>query len=250
MRNSTMTTEAVSTVFKILFRPAVSDIQALFAAHNAAKILKPLDPSTGDVARGEVQCIAIDTVVYNDFALEVGYITKRPDGKEGTQFMRFWMFESCMRTLAVTKATDSFGPRVVMINEYRRQRGAWVQMLVSGGEKKGRPIDTLLSELMDEAGCRPSPDSRVMRIGYEYMDDGVHAEPLNLLTIDQVEAPDVHVSSAETIRGISLVPWHEWRAKALAGHYDDIFCTIFAARCDLDRDGRIVVNGKQEVLSK
>jgi hypothetical protein len=135
-----------------------------------------------------------------------------------------------------------------MQQEYRRQRGEWVQMLCAGGDKKGKALDVLLSELMDETGSKPTSNSRVLRIDRAFMDDGVHAEPLDLLVIDQLEAPDSHVYLEETIKGITLVPWHEWKSKALRGEYDDIYCTIFAARCDLDKDGHVTVNGKQEVL--
>jgi len=240
--------ETGSAVFQVLVQPTEEEIRATFPPHNADKILRPLDPSTGDVSKGEVGCLSVDTIVYNDHMLKVGYLTNRPDSKSGTQFMGFWTNQSTMRCLAVTKAAGDFGPRVVMVQEYRRQRGAWTQMLVAGGEKKGAAIDTLLSELMDEAGCAPTSDSRVLRIGREYMDDGLHAEPLDLLTIDNLNAPESHVYTQECIRGIALVPWHEWKSKALRGEYNDIYCTIFAARCDLDRHGHIVVNGKQEVL--
>jgi hypothetical protein len=240
--------ETGSAVFQVLVQPTEEEIRATFPHHNAEKILRHLDPSTGEVGRGEVACVEVDTIVFSNFMLEVGYKTIRPDGKQGTQFMGFWTNQSTMRCLAVTKAAGDFGPRVVMVQEYRRQRGAWTQMLVAGGEKKGRVIDTLLSELMDEAGCASSMDSHVLRIGREYMDDGLHAEPLDLLTIDGLEAPESHVYAQECIRGITLVPWHEWRSKALRGEYDDIYCTIFAARCDIDKQGRIVVRGKQEVL--
>ena len=244
MPNVQTGTDAMS----LLVHPSLNEIKEAFPPHLVAKILRPLDPDTGSVERGEPQCVGIEAVVYNPFALEVFYKVKRPDGKFATQFMRFWPNTATMRCLPVTRGTDNFGPRVVMQHEFRRQRGKWVQMLCAGGDKKGKALDVILSELVDETGCCPTSGSRVLRIDQAFMDDGLHAEPLDLLTIDHLEAPDSHVYTKEYVKGITLVPWIEWKAKALRGEYDDIYCLLFAARCDLDRDGKIVVNGKQEVL--
>ena len=232
----------------VLAHPTPNEINQAFAPHLVVKMMRPLDPETGSVERGEPQCVGIEAIVYSPFALEVFYKVKRPDGKFGTQFMRFWPNTATMRCLPVARGTDNFGPRVVMQQEFRRQRGKWVQMLCAGGDKKGKALDVLLSELMDETGCRPTSGSRVIRIDQAFMDDGVHAEALDLLTIDHLEAPDSHVYAEEDVKGITLVPWIEWKATALSGGYDDIYCVLFAARCDLDRNGNIVVNGKQEVL--
>lgn len=230
----------------IVFEPTVEDIRAIFAAapHMAEKILRHLDPATGDVTKGEFQCTGIASLDHNPFYVQVIFWTDRPDGKKGSQFMRFYYFTAAVRCLAVT--TDG---RVVMIQEHRRARGEWVQMLIAGGAKSGKAIEVLASELFDEAGTRATNESRVIEIGCRYMDDGIFSERLHLLTIDRLVAPASHVYPAEGIRGIVLVPWDEWHRRARYGEYDDVFCEIFAARCAYNKAARrIVVAGRQTQL--
>jgi 8-oxo-dGTP pyrophosphatase MutT (NUDIX family) len=209
----------------------------------ADKILRHLDPSTGDVSKGEFQCTSIGHLDYNPFYVQVIYETARPDGKKGSQFMRFYYFTAAMRCLPVTE-----DGHVVMIQEHRRTRGEWVQMLPAGGAKAGKALEVLVGEIYAEAGARATDASRVMEIACKYMDDGVFSERLHLLTIDRLTVPLQHINPEEGIKGIVLVPWKEWKGRALDGEYDDVFCDLFASRCELDTSNRILVRGAHSVL--
>lgn len=225
----------------LLEDPTEGELVEHLPAHVVPKILRHLDPATGDATKGEVQCTAVHSVVYNPWMIKVFYATLRPDGKggavQGTQFMHFYPGTSSMRVLAVT--TDA---RVVMIQEHRRLRGAWVDdMHVAGGVPKGNALEAALVELAEEAGCAPTTESGYYHLGRWYMDDGQSADPLDLIVIDRVRAPERHANPAESIRGIRLVPWMEWYYSARHGHLGDIYATIFAARCDYDLEERRVV---------
>lgn len=240
-----MKTQIDFWAFELRHEPTEDEIKRDFPPHIATKILQHLDKSTGDVSRGEFECTRVLAVISNPFMIEVFYETRRPDGNRGTQFMHFFPFLAAMRCLPVTE--DGY---VVMIQEHRRQRGAWVQMLPAGGEKLGREIYVLLSELAAETGCRPQELSRIIEMARSFMDDGISAERLHLLTIDRLKAPEAHTNPSEGIRSIVLVPWNEWKELSLAGVYDDIYCQLFAARCDYDsRDQRIIVRGVQKRLA-
>lgn len=240
-----MKTQIDFGAFELRHEPSEDEIKRDCPPHIAAKILRHLDKSTGDVSRGEFQCVRVLAIISNQFTIEVFYETLRPDGKRGTQFMHFFPFTAAMRCLPATE-----DGRVVMIQEHRRVRGAWVQMLPAGGEKIGREIHVLISELTAETGCRPQESSRIIEVAYPYMDDGAYAEQLHLLTVDRLKAPESHSNPSEGIRGIVLVPWNEWKEQSLAGMYDDIYSQFFAARCDYDpRDQRIIVRGQQKRLA-
>lgn len=240
-----MKTQIDFGAFELRHEPTADEIRRDFPPHMAAKILRHLDKSTGDVTCGEFQCVKVLAIVSNQFMVEVFYETWRPDGKRGTQFMRFYPFTAAMRCLPVTE-----NGQVVMIQEHRRGRGAWIQMLPAGGEKIGREIQVLVSELAAETGCRPQETSRIIEIACPLMDDGVFSDPLHLLTVDRLKAPESHTNPSEGIRGIVLVPWNEWKELSLAGMYDDIYCQLFAARCDYDSRGqRIIVRGEQKRLA-
>lgn len=240
-----MTTQIDFGAFELRHEPTADEIKRDFPSYIAAKILRHLDKSTGDVTRGEFQCVRVLAIVSNQFMIQVFYETLRPDGKRGTQFMHFFPFTAAMRCLPVTETGQ-----VVMIQEHRRQRGAWVQMLPAGGEKIGREIQVLVSELAVETGCRPQVTSRIIEMACPFMDDGASAERIHLLTVDKLKAPESHANPSEGIRGIVLVPWNEWKELSLAGMYDDIYCQLFAARCDYNsRDQRIIVRGQQKRLA-
>ncbi len=231
--------------FQLRVEPTEEEIKQDFPAHVAQKILRHLDKSTGDVTRGEFECVKVLAIVFNQFMIEVFYETLRPDDKRGTQFMRFFPFTAAMRCLPVTE-----DGHVVMIQEHRRHRGAWVQMLPAGGEKLGRAIHVLVSELAAETGSRPQESSRIIEMANPFMDDGIFSERLHLLTVDRLKVPAEHNNPSEGIRGIVLVPWNEWKELSLAGTYDDVFCQLFAARCDYDyRDQRIIVRGRSKLLA-
>ena len=236
-----------SSAFKMLFKPTISELELNIPHHVVNKILRHIDLSTGDAKKGEVQCTEVDTVIFNDFTIEVFYNTLRSNGKTGTQFMRFYPHTATMRCLPVTTDSNKV-TKVVMIKEHRRCRGELVQMLPAGGDRTGRAIEVLLKELMEETGCLTTIKSRVLRIDQVYMDDGIFSDQLDLLTIDFLRVPQKHINEDESIKGIVLVPWKTWKKKALRGDYKDIFCTIFASRCRVNKDGRIYINGKYEIL--
>lgn len=241
-----MPTEIKTDVNTIVLRPSADEVSKIFAhaPHVADRVLRHLDPTTGRADRGETQCTGIAELDYNQFYVQVIYETRKPSGKSGSQFMRFYYFTQAMRCLAVTE-----DGRVVMIREYRRTRGEWVQMLPAGGTKQGNVLDTLVAELFAEAGARLTDDSRIISLGRRYMDDGVFSERLNLLAADRLGVGVEHENEEECIAGTILVPWEEWRAKALDGTWDDVFCELFAARCVYDAaTRRIQVRGQAQVL--
>ncbi len=233
-----------TNMIDVLLDPTEEDLRTHFAPYVFQRIIRHLDPATGDVSRGEFQCVSIGAVVFNPFSVRVFYRTKRPDGKDGTQFMDFSPFTEMTRCLPVT-----FDGRVVMILEHRRQRGEWALMLPAGGDKKGRTLDVVLDELLSETGCKPTLDSRIIEVARRYADDGAHAERLAYATVDKLEAPREHQNSSEGIRSIFLVPFDEWLNDSQEGRYDDPFCEFFAARCRYDhKNGRIVINGRHKIL--
>ena len=229
----------------LLDDPSEEEIRLHLPAQAVPKVLRPLDPDTGNWERGAVQCLRILSVVYNPWTIEVFYATRRPDGSSGTQFMRFYPWTATMRCLAVTG-----DGRVVLLQGHRRQRGAWVEdMHPAGGVRKGGALEAAVEELFEEAGCKPTDQSTISTLGAWYMDDGLFADPLHLIVIDRLEAPESFANPAESIRGIRLVPWMRWYPDALAGQTADIYATIFAARCRYDWETeRVLISGRHEIL--
>jgi hypothetical protein len=198
----------------LLENPDEDELRANLPVQVVPKILRHLDPATGHWERGEVQCTKILNVVFNPWTIEVFYATRRPDGKEGTQFMRFYPWSAAMRCLAVT---------------------------VRG--------DAVKDELFEESGCRLTAQSRVLSLGAFHMDDGVFSDPLSLLVVDRLEAPEEFSNPAESIRGIRLMHWWDWYPAALNGELDDVFASFFAARCGYDpAERRVIVEGRHEIL--
>lgn len=132
-------------VMSVLIDPTTAELEANLPPYIVPRILRHLDPETGRAERGEFQCVSIGAVAYNRFTVDVYYRTKRPDGTNGTQFMKFYNSTAAMRCLPVT--SDG---HVVMIQEHRRQRGAWALMLPAGGEKHGRALDGEYDEICAE----------------------------------------------------------------------------------------------------
>lgn len=240
--------EIKTDVNKLIVRPTPEEVKEIFAhaPHVAEKILRHLSRQTGRAEAGETECLAIATLDYNPYYVQVIYDTLKRNGKKGSQFMRFYYFTEAMRCLAVTEDA-----RVVMIREFRRTRGEWVQMLPAGGAKAGKVLEVMVRELFAEAGARLTDGSRVVSLGRRYMDDGIFSERLNLLAADRLHVDAIHSNEEECISGTVLVPWREWRANALDGMYDDVFCELLAGRCTYDfRAKRIRVRGKTDVLVK
>ncbi|TAL20452.1 hypothetical protein EPN90_00975 [Patescibacteria group bacterium] len=238
---------------KLLLDPTETDLHSHFEPHVAARILSHLDPETGDAANPfEVQCVSVASVLWMPWSIHVVYRTKRRVGntaevKDGLQFLVTRHFREVMRALVVT--ADG---RVVMQREHRRTLGRWMDMHCAGGTRRTDPLGTLISEMISETGCRPSAETNVWRLRRSAPDDGPAGEPLlNYLAIDRVTPPEggKHICVEDNIKGILLIPFDEWRERALDGEYDDPYSENFAARCTYDQaEQRIAIRGRQELL--
>lgn len=221
------------------YEPTFDEVRQLLPTHVAIKVLRHLDWATGDASRGEFQCTGILALFWNRYVVLAIYRTKRPDGTAGTQFMLFRTFKTSARIFPVT--ADG---RVVMIQEHRRLRGAWAQILPAGATDHDDVSETLAEEVLEETGCVLSPKSRIIEVANRFTDEGNFAERVHFLAVDGLAAPAAHTRPEEGIRGIVLVPFAEWRARARNGEYDDVCCEFFAARCNYDFPAqRVCVQG-------
>lgn len=238
---------------QLLVDPTEQDLRQHLQPHVVERILYHLDTETGSLENDfEVQIFSVASVQWTPFSLHVIYHTKRRDPKtgetkDGTQFMLMRHFHEMMRALLVT--ADGY---VVMQREHRRTLGRWMDMHCAGGTKKNEKLDTLISEMISETGCRPSKQSTVWLLRRSVTDDGSLSDPLNYLALDMVRPPDdgMHDNVEDNIKGVLFIPFEEWREKALDGEYDDPFSENFAARCRLDpQTKRLIVRGKRaEIL--
>ncbi|MDD5438345.1 MAG: hypothetical protein PHC70_04325 [Patescibacteria group bacterium] len=236
----------------MLIDPTEQDLRQHLLPHVAEKVLHHLDSETGSLDNDyEVQCMSVANVLWTTFDLHVVYRTKRRNPKtgevtEGAQFVLMRHFHEMMRALLVTQ--DGY---VVMQREYRRTAGRWMDMHCAGGTKKNEKLDTLISEMISETGCRPSSQSTIWSLRKSVTDDGPLCDPLNYLAVDMVKAPvtGTHQNVEDSIKGVVFIPFEEWREKALNGEYDDPFSENFAARCTLNPDTkRLIVRGSAQVL--
>jgi hypothetical protein len=238
----------------LLIDPSEQDLRQHFLPHVAEKILHHLDTETGSLeVPFEVQCVSVANVLWTPFDIHVVYRTKRRDAtgeiKDGTQFLVLRHFFVMMRALLVTH--DGY---VVMQQEHRRTQGRWMVMHAAGGTKKNAKLDTLISEMISETGCKPTHQSTIWELRRSVSDDGPQGDQLSYLAVDMVKPPtDLrHQNVEDSIKGVLFVPFEEWREKALDGEYDDPFSENFAARCSkLDPEtGRLIVRGKTDILCR
>ncbi len=232
---------------KLLVDPTEQDMRQHLQPHVVERILYHLDTETGSLENDfEVQIVSVANIFWTPFDLHIVYRTKRRDPKtgeikDGTQFMLMRHFHEMMRALLVT--TDGC---VVMQREHRRTLGRWIDMHCAGGTKKNEKLDTLISEMISETGCRPSRQSTVWLLRRSVTDDGPLSDPLNYLAVDMVRAPNegMHHNVEDSIKGVIFVPFKEWRENALNGEYDDPFSENFAARCDMDpQTNKLIIHG-------
>jgi hypothetical protein len=104
-------------------------------------------------------------------------------------------------------------------------------------------------EVTEESGCALTPSTQIIHIGHIWPEDGCVDAPVELIVLDQVIPNPTFHNDQEDIGSVSFIPWEEWHQKALAGGYDDHFCTLFAARCHWNPTTRnIEVNGSSKPL--
>ncbi len=230
--------------YKEMVRPTLNDLVGHFQSHVLDKILRHLDPTTGDPAKGEVRCTSIESVLWNDSFVGVFYSTEKPDGSKGTKFMRFYTFTHAMRCLLLTDAERGKLPDVLLIDQYRRGRGKWTLMCPVGGENEENLADVLRVELRAEVGITLDEECSVYSLGGQYLDDGVCSDPVSLMVVTGVTPVACYDNPAEGIRRVRRMPWHDFVAWALSSECEDVWSTYFALRCIWDAaEGKLCIRG-------
>lgn len=228
----------------ILNQPNLEDIHREFFPHVADRILSHLQSAdTVTQYPAHETCVSIHFVAWNSYFVTVVYTTKRADGIIGVRTIHFSHHESVVRCLVVT--TDG---RVVMTKEHRVIRKQTVLNLPGGGDQ-GTPKEVAITEVTEESGCALTPATHVTQIGHIWPEDGCVDAPVELIVLDQVIPNPTFHNNQEDIDSVSFIPWQEWHQKALAGEYDDHYCTLFAARCHWNpTTQKIEVNGSSKTL--
>jgi hypothetical protein len=224
--------------------PSLRSLLANFSPHVVDKIVRHLDPATGDSAKGEVRCIGIQSVLWNDTFVGVFYNIEKPDGTKGTKFMRFYTFTHAMRCLVLTDAERGKFPDVLLIDQYCRGRGKWTPMCPAGGENEGDLAAVLRAELLAEVGVTLDEKCSVYSLGEQYLDDVMCSDPVSLMVVTGVTPVAGHHNPAEGIRRVLRMPWHDFVSWALSFECDDVWSTYFALRCIWDAEnGWLCIRG-------
>lgn len=223
---------------KIHLHPTNDEIRSLFRPHTADQILSYLKPISMEVARTQERYLSIYVVMHNEYAIVVSYIMQKPSGDLGVRTIYFSHYQSVARCLIVTTEGN-----VLMTREYRATRQSSILNLPGGGDQ-GTTKETALAEMHDETGAALSANSSMYRIARIWSEDGCLATEIDLVVIDHAISNPHFSNLDENIARIEEIPWEIWHKKALDGDYQDHFCTLFAARCDLDpTTKRVVIRG-------